>query len=141
LIAILFPLARVIHCRRDPLDTCVSCFMTDFARGNFFSSSLASAGHYYRQYERTMSHWKSVLDLPILEVNYEQVVADVEGQSRRMVEFLGLPWNAQCLRFFENKRFVETASQAQVREPIYKGSVGRWRHYEKHLGPLRAALG
>ena len=141
LIAILFPLARVIHCRRDPLDTCLSCFMTDFATGNRFSSSLSAAGQYFQQNERMMSHWKSVLDLKILDVNYEQVVADVEGQSRRIVEFLNLPWDPRCLRFFENERFVATASQAQVREPIYDRSVGRWRHYERHLGPLRAALG
>jgi tetratricopeptide (TPR) repeat protein len=140
LIAILFPNAKVIHCRRDPLDTCLSCFMTNFAAGNNFSSDLMSAGHFYLQNERMMRHWKSVLELPILDVEYEQVVGDLEGHARRMLQFLGLPWNDQCLRFNENKRFVATASNSQVREPIYQKSVGRWRHYARHLQPLKSAL-
>ena len=140
LIEVLFPMARVIHCRRDPLDTCLSCYMTDFAVGNDFSYALASAGHFYRHYDQMMSHWNEVLNLRILEVNYEQVVKDLDGETHRMLEFLDLPWNDACLRFHENKRFVATASNAQVRQPIYQSSVGRWRNYDRHLGPLRKAL-
>jgi hypothetical protein len=80
------------------------------------------------------------LELPILEVRYEQVVNDLEGQARRMIEFLQLPWDPQCLRYYENPRPVATASSGQVRLPIYRRSVGRWRHYDRHLAPLRAAL-
>lgn len=141
LIAILFPNARVIHCRRDPLDTCVSCYLTNFSGGHAFTSSLPSLGHFYRKTEQMMAHWKRVLDLPILEVGYEELVSDLEGVSRRMIEFIQLPWDEQCLRFYESRRFNATASNAQVRKPIYTNSIGRWRNYEKHLGPLRAALG
>jgi hypothetical protein len=88
-----------------------------------------------------MKHWQQVLDVPILEVNYEQVIADPEGQSRRMTDFIGLPWDDRAVRFHETKRSIATASVQQVRQPIYHTSVQRWRHYEKHLGPLKAALG
>jgi len=141
LISLLFPQARIIHVRRDPLDTCLSCYMTDFAAGHDFTTSLSSLGHFHGQYDRLMAHWKNVLDVPIIEVAYEELVTDVEGQSRRMIEFLDLPWDDRCLRFYENTRFIATASNAQVRRPIYQKSISRWRNYEKHLGPLRAALG
>lgn len=133
LIALLFPQARVIHCRRDRLDTCLSCFLTDFGAGYEFSFSPQSLGHFYRQYDRLISHWKSVLDVRMLEVNYEQLVGDVEGQARRMIEFLALPWDERCLRFHENRRFAGTASNAQVRRPVYQTSVGRWRNYERYF--------
>jgi hypothetical protein len=87
-----------------------------------------------------MSHWKAVLEVPILDVEYEQVIADAEGQTRRMLDFLGLPWDPECLKFHENRRYVPTASSAQVRRPIYQNSIGRWRNYEKHLSPLLEAL-
>jgi tetratricopeptide (TPR) repeat protein len=140
LIAMLFPGARVIHSRRDPRDTCLSCYMTDFAGGNNFSFDLRWAAHFHKQNDRLMAHWKKVLPLPILDVEYEEVVADVEGQTRRMLEFLGMPWDESCLKFYENRRYVPTASSAQVRRPIYQNSIGRWRHYEKHLRPLIDAL-
>ncbi|HET6247088.1 MAG TPA: sulfotransferase [Tepidisphaeraceae bacterium] len=140
LIEILFPMARVIHCRRDPLDTCLSCYMTDFAVGNDFTNSLSSAGHFYNHYAQMMAHWRGALNLRMLEVDYEKVVADVEGQTRRMLDFLEMPWDPACLQFYENKRFVATASNAQVRRPIYRSSVGRWKHYDRHLGPLKKAL-
>ena len=140
LIALLLPDARVIHCRRDPLDTCLSCYMTPFNGGNDFKYTLSSLGHFYRQYERLMAHWKQVLDLPILDVSYEQVIADPEGQSRKMIEFLDLPWDDRCLSFHETRRPVGTASVQQVRRPIYQSSVERFRHYEKYLGPLKSAL-
>jgi hypothetical protein len=140
LIALLLPQARVVHCRRDPMDTGLSCFMTDFAHGNNFSFDLASIAHFQKQTDRLMAHWKSVLDLPILEVDYERVVKDLEGEARRLLKFVGLPWDDRCARFHENPRAVTSASQSQVRRPIYASSVGRWRHYAKQLGPLRDAL-
>jgi hypothetical protein len=141
MVQVLFPLAKVIFCRRDPLDTCLSCYLTDFAAGNDFSFGLSSAGHFYRQHLRMMAHWKDVLSLSILEVQYEDVVNDLEGQTRRMLDFLDMPWDGRCLRFHENRRFVATASTAQVRRPIYRTSIGRWRNYDRHLGPLKEALG
>jgi len=140
LIGMLFPDARIIRCIRDPMDTCLSCFMTSFAQGNEFTHDLAHLGHFYRQHERLMAHWQSVIDLPILDVYYEQMITDQEGQSRRMIEFLGLRWDERCLRFYETKRACMTASMVQIRKPVYQTSLQRWRHYEKHLGPLRAAL-
>ena len=140
LIAILFPQSHVIYTSRDPLDTCLSCFLTDLAARNELPFDLPTTGHLYRHCQQLMSHWRRTLDIPILEVQYEQVVHDLEGQARRMVEFLQLPWDPQCLRYYENPRPVATASSGQVRLPVYTRSVGRWRHYERHLAPLRAAL-
>jgi len=139
-ISLLFPEARIIHCTRDPLDTCLSCYMSDFASGNLFSFDLSHLGSFYRQYSRMMDHWKSVLHVPILEVRYEEVVNDLEGQARRLLQFLQVDWDDRCLRFHENSRFVSTLSNQQVRQPIYKSSVGRWRQYQHHLGPLQASL-
>lgn len=138
---LLFPGCHVIHCVRSPLDTCLSCYMTNFANANEFSLDLSHVGAYYRDYRRLMEHWKKVLTVPILEVRYEDLVLDTEGQVRRMLEFLKLPWEDQCLRYYDNNRVVRTASEDQVRRPIYTSSVGRWKYYEAHLGPLIAALG
>jgi tetratricopeptide (TPR) repeat protein len=137
LIQLFFPAARIIHCTRDPLDVCLSCYMTDFASGNEFSFDLSHAAHFYRQYERLMAHWKNVLGVPMLDVAYEQVVNDLEPQARRLLKFVDLPWDPACLNFHQSKRYVWTASSEQVRRPIYKSSVQRWRKYEKHLGELR----
>jgi len=141
LIAMLFPQAVIIHSVRDPLDVCLSCYMNDLAFGYPYSYNLQSLGHYYGQYERLMAHWKSALDLPILDVRYENMVEDLEGQTRRMLQFIDLPWDQRCLQFHENQRFVGNVSNNQIRQPLYKSSVQRWRHYQKHLAPLMAATG
>ena len=141
LIATLFPSARVILCRRDPRDTCLSCFMQRFSSGNLFSFDLAQCGRHHVDTDRLIAHWLKVLPLRMLEVQYEDLVADLEGQSRRIISFLGLPWNAACLDFHRTERTVQTSSDWQVRQPIYTRSVGRWRNYERHLGPLFEALG
>jgi len=140
LIASLFPDARIIHCVRDPMDTCLSCFISNFNAGHEFKYNLSHLGHFYRQYQRLMAHWKSVLDIPILDVCYEQVIADQEGQSRRMVQFLGLPWDDRCLQFYKTRRACVTESSLQVRKPLYATSMQRWRNYEKYLAPLKTAL-
>jgi len=139
LIALMFPRARVIHCRRDPRDTCVSCFCENFAEISF-PSSLEDLGRYYGDYERLMTHWRQVLPLAMFEVQYEELVADLEAVSRRLLSFCGLDWDDRCLRFHETARPVYTASRLQVRQPIYSSSVGRWRRYQSHLGPLLALL-
>ena len=136
-----FPRAHIIHCVREPLDICVSCFTKHFTTGHDFSYDLGDLGRFYRLYQELMCHWQSVLPAGrILEVRYEQVVNDLEHEARRMVAFCGLDWDDACLRFHEHRRTVRTASLAQVRRPIYASSVGRWRHYEKYLGPLRDGL-
>ena len=140
LISRLLPEAKIIHCRRDPLDTCLSCYMTNFATANQFGYDLAHLGHFYRQYERLMAHYKQVLDLPILDVEYEQVVADPAGQIKRVLDFLGLSWDDRCLNFHQTPRPVTSSSVEQVRQPIYHRSVGRWKNYDQHLQPLRDAL-
>ncbi len=140
-IASVFPQARVIHCRRDPMDTCWSNYATQYSLDLPFSHNLSHLGQYYRDYERLMEHYKSVLDLPILEVQYEELVADTEGQARRMLDFLGLDWDERVLRFNESDRRVLTASLAQVTQPIYTSSIGRHKPYEPMLGELKTALG
>ncbi|MHB8404498.1 MAG: sulfotransferase [Gammaproteobacteria bacterium] len=142
LIHIAFPRAKIIHCVRDPLDTCVSCFSKLFTTGHAFSYELGELGRFYRLYEELMQHWRAALPPGrILEVRYEDVVTDLETHARRLLEFCGLPWDEACLRFHEHRRPVKTASLAQVRQPIYASSVGRWRRYAQHLEPLRQALG
>ncbi len=137
----LFPRARVVLCRRDARDNCLSCFFQWFATGSLFSFDLAHCGQNYLATARLAEHWKRVLKLKMIEVQYETVVADLEGQSRRLIDFLDLPWDPACLEFYRNKNAVLTSSVWQVRQPIYTGSVGRWRHYEKHLGPLLDVVG
>ena len=141
LVEILFPNCHVIHCIRNPLDTCLSNFITNFEAGNEFKFDLAHLGAYHRDYRRLMEHWKKVLSVPVLDVRYEDVVLDTEGQVRRILEFLDLPWDDRCLRYYENVRRVRTASEDQVRRPIYTSAIGRWKHYEGQLGELIAALG
>jgi tetratricopeptide (TPR) repeat protein len=141
LIALLFPAARVIHCVRDPMDTCLSCYFHDFDGAHPYASDLGFLGRYHRDYRRLMAHWKGVLDIPILDVRYEDLVDRPEPGMRELIDFCGLPWEDACLRFFETGREVHTASHDQVRRPIYRDAVGRWRRYEGHLAPLVAALG
>ena len=141
LIALLFPNVRVICCRRDARDTCLSCYFQPFLQGQTFSFDLAHCGMEYLEIERLMNHWLGVLPLKMLEVQYEMLVTDPEGQSRRLIDFLGLPWDASCLQFHRADTAVLSASAWQVRQPIYQSSVGRWRHYERHLGSLVEALG
>ena len=141
LIALMFPEASVIHCRRDPRDTCLSIFMQVFREGNIYKNDLRTLGLYYREYVKLMDHWARALPNPPLDVRYEDLVADQEGVSRRIVAHCGLDWDPVCLDFHAQDRSVRTASALQVRKKIYGTSVGRWRRYERHLGPLLDALG
>lgn len=141
LIHLALPNARIIHMRRDPIDTCLSCFSILFAHGQPYSYDLAELGRFYRAYEALMEHWRQVLPAGVmLDVRYEDVVADLEQQARLVVEHCGLEWNDACLAFHETQRSVQTASATQVRQPIYRSSVGRWRRYGDLLRPLLEEL-
>jgi tetratricopeptide (TPR) repeat protein len=133
LISILFPLARIIHCGRNSLDTSLSIYFQRFPLSLDFSFDLRNIGHFYREYERLMGHWRMVLPAPPIEVSYEDMVLNTEETTRGLLDRLGLEWDPRCLEPQTNPCPVETASEWQVRQPIYTDSVGRWRHYEKHL--------
>ncbi|MCB9838773.1 MAG: sulfotransferase [Phycisphaeraceae bacterium] len=140
IISRVFPGARVIHCLRNPIDTCVSCYFHNFIGATAFTDDLAGLGSYYNDYRRLMEHWARTIEIPILDVVYEDVVADLEAGARRMLDFLGLGWDACVLEYDRSDRVTTTASNEQVRQPIYRTSVERWRRYERHLGPLIDAL-
>ena len=135
-IAQLFPKAKVLHLRRNPLDTCIACYTTHFFAGHPYTSDLTELGMYYADYRRLMEHWHSVLPIEILDVDYEALVTNQEEESRRMIEFLGLEWDEKCLEFYTHERAVSTASVVQVRQPIYTSSINRWKRYEAHLSSL-----
>jgi tetratricopeptide (TPR) repeat protein len=135
-VSLILPNAKIIDARRHPLDSCLGSYKQLFARGQPFTYDLFELGEFYLQYVRLMDHWHAVLPGKVLEVHYEDVVADLEGQVRRILDYCGLPWSDSCLRFYESDRAVKTASSEQVRRPIYSTSVDLWRRYEDHLGPL-----
>ncbi len=142
LIRQILPNARIIHCRRDPVDTCLSCYSKLFSAEQIFTYDLAELGQFHVAYQKLMAHWRKVLPADrFIEVDYEAVVDDLDGQARWMIDFLGLPWDEACLSFHQTKRVVRTASVNQVRQPIYKTSAGRWKPHAAHLGPLLEALG
>jgi tetratricopeptide (TPR) repeat protein len=141
LIRLILPGAKVIDARRHPMGCCFSGFKQLFGEGQDFTYGLESIGRYYRDYVELMDHWDRVLPGFVLRVMYEDVVADLDGQVRRILDFLGLPFEEGCLRFHETERSVKTPSSEQVRQPIYRGGLEQWRHFDKHLGPLRDALG
>jgi tetratricopeptide (TPR) repeat protein len=140
LIAVLFPNARVIFCERDPLDTCWSCFTQRFAEPYGFDTDLADCALRYRQTARLAAHWQATLPLRMITVRYEQLVGDIETESRRLVDFLGLDWDPACLAFHTTKRTVKTASWSQVRRPVFRDSIGRAAPYAAFLGPLIEGL-
>ena len=142
LIHMALPGAKVIHTNRNAVDTCVSCFSKLFAGEQSQTYDLGELGRYYRAYHGVMAHWREVLPAgAFLDVQYEDVVADTEGQARRILDFCGLDWQPRVLDFHRTERPVKTASSSQVRQPIYNSSVARWRNYEPFLGPLLSELG
>ena len=139
-IASLFPRARIVHCRREPLDVGLSVFFQQFETGNEWTYDLSDIGFFYRGYQQIMAHWRRVLPVVVHELYYEDLVSNHEPECRRLLEYCGLPWNPDCLRFYEQPRSVLTGSNWQVRQPLYSGSVNRWRHYEPYLDELKRAL-
>jgi tetratricopeptide (TPR) repeat protein len=138
-IATLFPRARILHCRRDLRDVALSCWMTDFKQINW-ACDVDHLATRFEQYRRLMAHWREVLPIEILEIDYEEMVVNLEGVARRMVAFCGLDWEPACLEPHKTARPVATASSAQVRQPVHSGSVGRWKKYEQALGELFARV-
>ena len=137
LIYLALPNAKIIHSARDPMDSCLSCYTRLFNDTMAFTYDLGTLGRYYVRYMRLMQHWRNVLpDDFILEMPYADMVEDVEAQTRRMLDHINLPWDDNCLKFYDNDRPVRTASLAQVRKPIYKSSVAGWTRFEKQLQPL-----
>ncbi|MNM36113.1 lipoprotein NlpI [compost metagenome] len=142
LIPLILPGARIIHCRRDPIDTCLSCYSKQFGGEQLFTYDQSELGQFFRDYEVLMSHWRQLLPAEsFIEVDYESVVDDLETQAKRLIDFIDLPWDEACLNFHATQRMVRTASVNQVRQPIYTTSKGRWRAHAEQLGPLMTALG
>jgi hypothetical protein len=139
LLAVLFPRATFVHVRRDLRDVAVSCWMTQFRSIRWASDPDHLAGR-CRDYRRLMEHWQAVLPVPVHEVAYERLVDDFEAEARRLVAACGLEWEPGCLKFHETRRPVRTASVTQVRQPLYRRSVARWKHYETALADLFARL-
>lgn len=137
LIHAVLPQARIIHLRRDPVDVCLSCYFQNFASAIEWAMDLSDLAHYYREHHRLMEHWRSTLpEETLLDVPYAELVADPQTWSRKIIEFIGLPWDPRCLEFQQTKRAVATASHWQVRQKVYSRSVGRWRNYQKFIRPL-----
>jgi tetratricopeptide (TPR) repeat protein len=133
------PRARFIHVRRHPIDTCLSIYFQHFEAANAYSNDLEDLAQYYRDYERLMRHFKHLLPAGrLMEIDYEEVVRDIESAARTLLDFLELPWDARCVEFHRHPRSVLTASRWQVRQELYASSVGRWRRYARHLGPLQS---
>ncbi len=142
LIHLMLPGAKIVHVRRDAMDTCLSCFENDFGERQAFSYDLGEVGRRYGAYRQIMAHWREVLPAgAMIEVNYEDVVSDLKGQVARLLRVCDLPWDERCLRFHETSRDVFTTSQMQVRRPLYSSSIGRWKAFGRHLDPLSEALG
>ena len=139
-ILILFPRARIIHCRRNPLDSCLSMYFQFFQEGHQYSFNLANLGHWYKDYVRLMQHWSKIFGDHILDVDYDMTVNDTETTARTLIKFCGLEWDEKCLEFHKQDRQIHTASQWQVRQPIYKTSLERWKRYDKHIGVLKKIL-
>jgi len=141
LIASAFPQARIIHLKRHPIDTCLSIYFQYFSHLHPYANDFDNLTHYYRQYRRITDHWRAVIPAAtLLEIPYEALIEDQESWTRRMLDFIGLPWDAKCLDFDQTERVVITLSKWQVRQKIHAASAGRWRNYEKFLGPLKSLM-
>ena len=137
LISLMFPNARIIHCTRNPVDTCLSIYFNNFNAMHAYAGSLETLADYYTDfYQVMMVHWKTVDTVPVLDVSYEALVEDMTGTTRQMLEFCGLGWSDACLEFYKSKRDVATPSYDQVRQPIYTKSLSRWRNYRDHVTDL-----
>ena len=136
MIRLILPNAKIIHCKRDPMDTCLSIFQKSFTGVHKYAYNLVELGEYYKLYQELMQDWHSIMPGYIFDIQYEDIVRDQEGETRKLLAYCDLPWNEACLSFHQTIRPVRTASASQVRQPIYNNSVKRWKRYEKQLGTL-----
>lgn len=141
LIKLILPNAKIIDARREAMACCFSGYKQLFAEGQSFSYDLTALGRYYRDYERMMAHWDKVLPGQILRVNHEDVVDDLEGQVNRLLHFIDVPFEQQCIEFYQTKRAINTPSAQQVRQPIYRSGLNQWQHFAPYLEELKQALG
>ena len=141
MIAVMFPRAKIIHCVRDPVATCLSCYQQIFSAGQLFSYDLVELGKFYLGYRELMRHWHEVLPGRIYDIEYEQLIQNQQIESRRLLDACGLKWDERCLDFSRSERSVITSSVQQVRKQIYNDSLKRWLPYRKHLQPLLEVLG
>jgi len=137
---LLFPNAKIIHCRRNPLDACLSIYFLYFGKQHKYSFDLENLGHWYKDYLRLTDHWNSLFGNSILEIEYDDTVNNPEQSARKLIEYCGLDWTDDCNEFHKVERRVKTASHWQVRQPIYKSSLDRWKRYDRHIGPLKEIL-
>ncbi len=140
LIATVFPNAKIIHTKRDPIDTCLSIYFQNFSDSHAYAFDLNNLGFYYKQYELLMEHWHTLFPGRILDLNYSDTIADPEYWTRKLISHLGLEWDDACLAPHKLERSVRTASHWQIRQPIYKSSVARWKNYEAYIQPLISVL-
>lgn len=140
LISQLFPNTKIIHCRRNPIDTCLSIYFQDFHEKHEYANSLSDLGHYYLGYAKLMDHWIRILNIDIYEISYENLVCNTEDEIKNLLNYMELEWEDSCLKFHESDRYIPTASHSQVRQAIYTKSLNRWKHYENHIDPLIEAL-
>jgi hypothetical protein len=136
LIKLLFPESKIVHTCRDPLDNCLSVFFLHLSPSMPYASDLRNIAHWYSQYQRLMNHWKSLYRADIYDLHYEQLVGDLQPTVEQLLQFCGLTWDSACLEFHNAKTIVKTPSAWQVRQPLYRHSVGRWKHYQHHLTAL-----
>ena len=139
-VKLILPNAKFINARRHPFDTCLGAYKQLFGRGQNFTYDMLDLAHYYQQYVATIKHWHDVMPGQVLDVHYEETVTDLDGQVRRILEHCGLPFEENCLRYYETSRAVNTASSEQVRQPIYTSALGKWRRYEEHLDVWKKQL-
>ena len=140
LIHLIFPNAKIIDARRHPMACCFSCYKQLFADGQEFTYGQQEIARYYKGYVELMDHWDKVLPGKVLRIHYEQLVADLEGQVRRALDFLGLPFEESCLNYYQTDRSIRTPSSEQVRKPIYQSGLEHWRHFEPYLDVLKREL-
>jgi len=140
IIRMMFPNAKIVHCVRDPVDTCLAIFRLNFFSIQQYAYDLVELGRYYRAYGEMMAHWHQILPGYIYDISYEGLIMDQVRETQRLLEYCGLAWDEACLSFYDSSRAVKTASLDQVRQPLYQSSVQKWRHYERHLEPLQHAL-
>jgi len=141
MIKLVLPQAKIIHCKRSPLDTCLSCYSIHFPYGQEFSNELTELGLYYREYDRLMRHWNKIIPGEILNISYEDIVTNTRINTQKLLNFCELSWEENCIEFHKTKRQITTASSSQVRQPIYSTAINRWKRYKAHLQPLISALG